>query len=377
MPLRWLGYGAAAALVAIPAAAAGGLAALRGAVPAATAPVAPLGLELVASGFIAPVDLVTAPNEPGRLYVVEQEGRVRVVDGSRTLRTPFLDLREETLFRGEQGLLGIAFHPRYERNGRVYAHFTNRAGDTRVVEFRASSGRVLAATRRDLLRVDQPYENHNGGQIRFGPDGKLYVALGDGGSAYDPEQRAQDPRTRLGKLLRANVDRRPPRWEVVGYGLRNPWKFGFDRATGALYIADVGQDRWEEVNFVPPGKRGALNFGWDVYEGYERIAQHALRGGAEPVWPVAVYGHDPGCSVTGGVVYRGTRIPVLAGRYVYGDYCTGEIWSLRVAPDGRAAVRAETPRLSALTTFGEDGSGEILVASLTGDVYRIVPRPSR
>lgn len=375
MPLRWLGYAAAAALVAIPAAAAGGLAALRESVPAATSGGAPLGLDLVASGFVAPVDLVTAPRERGRLYVVEQEGRVHVVAGGRTLRRPFLDLRAETVFRSEQGLLGLAFHPRYDENGRVYAHFTDGLGDTRVVEFTATNGRVAPATRRDLLYVDQPYENHNGGQIRFGPDGKLYVALGDGGSAYDPERRSQDSSTRLGKLLRADVDRRVPRWEVVGYGLRNPWKFAFDRGTGGLYVADVGQDEWEEVNFVPPRRRGALNFGWDVYEGYERVAADPLMGDAELVWPVAVYAHDPRCSVTGGVVYRGTRIRALVGRFFYGDYCTGEIWSLRVGPDGRAAVRAETPRLPSVVAFGEDDTGEILVASHSGDVYRIVVRP--
>ncbi|MBW3592541.1 MAG: PQQ-dependent sugar dehydrogenase [Actinobacteria bacterium] len=377
MSLRWLGHAAAAALVAIPAAAAGGIAALHEGTPVPTRARAPLGLDLVASGFVAPVDVVTAPGERDRLYVVEQEGRVRVVAGARTLRTPFLDLHEETTFRSEQGLLGLAFHPDYERNRRVYAHFTDSRGDTRVVEFRASDGRVLPSTRREVLRVDQPYENHNGGQIRFGPEGKLYVALGDGGSAYDPERRAQDPRSRLGKLLRADVDRPHPRWEVAGYGLRNPWKFAFDRASGSLFIADVGQDRWEEVNVVPGGLHAPINFGWDVYEGHERVAHGPLTGGAEVVWPAAVYPHDPRCSVTGGVVYRGAHIRALVGRFLYGDYCTGEIWSLRVDPDGRAAVRVETPRLPSLTAFGEDAAGEVLVVSLTGDVYRIVARPRR
>jgi glucose/arabinose dehydrogenase len=330
------------------------------------------GLRLVevASGLDSPTHIVSAPGEPGRLYVVERPGRIRVLAGGRLVPEPFLDIVGDVTSGGEQGLLSVAFHPGYERNGRFYVNYTDRRGDTAVVEFRARAGASPARVR-ELLAVDQPYANHNGGQLVFGPDGLLYVGMGDGGSGGDPENRAQDLGSRLGKLLRLDVDRPGAEWELAAYGLRNPWRFSFDRATGDLYIADVGQGDWEEIDYLPAGARGLVNFGWDVLEGTHPFEDKEPTRRGRLVGPVLEYDHSLGCSVTGGHVYRGERLPAAAGRYFYGDYCTGTVWSF-VLQDGRVTSQRRHPfEVAALSSFGEDGRGELLLVSLEGTIYRL------
>ncbi|HXV56290.1 MAG TPA: PQQ-dependent sugar dehydrogenase [Gaiellaceae bacterium] len=330
----------------------------------------PVALVRVAGGFEAPVQAVVAPGRPGRLHVVEQTGRIRVLDTETGAvePSPLLDLTDLVTAGGEQGLLALAFHPGFPSDPRLYAHYSDLEGDTRVVEYRAAGAAVEPV--RELLHFEQPYENHNGGQLAFGPDGLLYLGLGDGGAAFDPEGRSQDLSTLLGKLLRLDVDRPEAEWEIAAYGLRNPWRFSFDRETGDLWIGDVGQDLWEEVNVVPRGTDELLNFGWDVYEGDDRVEDKELSGDGRLVGPVAVYGHDVGCSITGGFVYRGSGVPALAGRYLYGDYCSGTIWSLRLEA-GEADVRREPIEVPQLTSFAEDEDGELYAVSQEGTVYRL------
>ena len=323
----------------------------------------------VVSGLDAPVHVAVPAGEPGRLYVVEQAGVIRVVVNGRLRAAPFLDIRSLVRSGGEQGLLSVAFHPDYARTRRFYVNYTDLRGDTRVVEYRSDGTRAQPATRRELLRVAQPYANHNGGGIAFGPDGKLYVGMGDGGSGGDPEDRAQDLRSQLGKLLRLDVDRAGAKPELVALGLRNPWRFSFDRATGDLWIADVGQGDWEEIDVLRAGWSGLPNFGWDVWEGRARFEDKPL-GPGRLVQPVAVYSHGAGCSVTGGFVYRGKAVPALAGRYLYGDYCSGTIWSL-AAKGGKAVPRREPFSVADLVSFGEDAAGELYAVSHGGTVYRV------
>jgi len=335
--------------------------------PAAASP-EPLRLVEVASGLSQPVQALAVPGRPGALFVVEQTGRVLALEEGR--RRTVLDLRERTAPGGERGLLALALHPGFERNGRMFAHYTDLAGDTRLDEYRRA-GAGAPAFVRTLLAVDQPYENHNGGGLAFGPDGRLYLGLGDGGDAFDPRRRSQDLDTLLGKLIRFDVDGPEPAPVIVANGLRNPWRFAFDRADGRLYVGDVGQDRSEEVDVVSLPESGLLNFGWDVYEGHERVEGHEPEGGGRLVFPVAVYGHDAGCSITGGVVYRGRALPRMRGRYLYGDFCSGSIWSIRAPAEGRAAPRLEQVRLPGLTSFGEDADGEVLLVSASGGLFRL------
>jgi glucose/arabinose dehydrogenase len=319
----------------------------------------------IASGLDSPVH-VTAPRGGGsRLYVVEQEGRIRIVQNGRVTGT-LLDIRSRVVCCGEQGLLSVAFHPRFGRNGRYYVNYTDP--DTRVVEYRGS--RRL----RTLLTVDQPYSNHNGGQLMFGPDGRLYVGMGDGGAGGDPENRAQNLGERLGKLLAINVDRRGARWQIVGYGLRNPWRFSFDRSTGDLYIGDVGQNSWEEVDFTPRRSPGLENYGWDVYEGRARFEDKPPTPPGRLVFPIAVYPLGGHCAVSGGFVYRGRAVSGARGRYFYGDNCSGAVWSLRVVGGRARNVRQEPFRLEGLSSFGEDARGELYAVTLGGQLYRLTTR---
>ncbi len=333
-------------------------------------------VERVATGLNRPVWVGAAPGDPGALWVLEQPGRViRIEDGRRTT---LLDISDQVLTGAEQGLLGIAFHPDFASTGRLFLHWSDPRGDTRVAEFRARRDRTLEPRPvRQLLMVDQPEENHNGGQLAFGPDDRLYLGLGDGGGAFDPRATAQDPDNLLGKLIAADVDARTPRWEVVLTGLRNPWRFWFDPALSEVWIGDVGQDEVEEIDRVPleldePPK----NLGWSAFEGTRRIDGHELDRGGDLVWPVATYEHGDGggCSVTGGLVYGGGRLPQLARRYVYGDYCAGTLWSLRGAPAGRAEdVRREQANVPLLAHIGTDSDGELVFASGAGDIYAAVP----
>jgi glucose/arabinose dehydrogenase len=328
-------------------------------------------LVVVARGFDSPVHVVAPRSEPRRLYVVEQRGTVRVIERGRVRPGLFLDVRGRVQAGGEQGLLGLAFDPRYAANRLVYVNYTDRDGDTHVVRYRTNGRRALPASARELLRVDQPYSNHNGGNLVFGPDGSLYVGLGDGGSGGDPEGRAQNPDSLLGKMLRLNVRRPGSASVIVGLGLRNPWRYSFDRATGDLYIGDVGQGEVEEVDFTPRSRLGGLeNYGWDLYEGSRRF-EDGSPGPGQLVFPVFEYRHDRGCTVVGGFVYRGRARPAQQGRYVLGDYCSGIVWSLRVSAGETRAVRVEPFRIAGLTSFGEDAAGELYAASQGGTVFRL------
>jgi glucose/arabinose dehydrogenase len=335
-----------------------------------------LGLRLVATGLDAPVFATAAPGQLDRLYVVEQPGRIRILEigGGKTptlLDEPFLDISSKVESGGERGFLSAVFHPEYESNGLFYVNYTDLNGDTRVVEYRdLLEGPVQT---RELLRVQQPYANHNGGQLAFGPDGLLYVGMGDGGSSGDPENRAQDLTSKLGKLLRVDVDRPGSRWEMVGYGLRNPWRFSFDRVTGDLWIGDVGQGRLEEIDFVPAAELGELhNFGWDVFEGTEEFEDKQLRPEGTVVEPLTEYSHDLGCSVTGGYVYRGEALRDEAwGRYFYGDYCSGTIWSLALW-EGQVSRRAHGFEVDGLSSFAEGPRGQLYALSVAGSIYQLV-----
>jgi glucose/arabinose dehydrogenase len=330
-----------------------------------------LSVQPVASGLSALTGISSTPSEPRRLYAVEQVGRIRYLVNGR-VRGTFLDIRDRITSGGEQGLLSVAFHPSYARNHRFYVNYTDRGGHTRVVEFRSRNGRGVKSSARQLLFVSQPYANHNGGQLQFDRSGLLYVGMGDGGSGGDPGNRAQRMNERLGKLLRTNPLRRPVRWQIVGLGLRNPWRFTFDRANGDLYIADVGQNAWEEIDYRPRVQIGTLaNYGWKPFEGRARFSNTAL-GPGQLVAPVHVYANDgDNCSVTGGYVYRGRAVPTAVGRYFFGDYCSGNVWSLRIE-DGRAVdVRRESFRVAGLASFGEDVAGELYFATGSGRIFRL------
>ena len=322
----------------------------------------------VARGFASPVLATQAPGEARRLYVVEQPGRIRVVERGRVKPGAFLDIRSLVLYGGEQGLLGLAFSPSYARDHTFYVNYTARPdGATKVVRYRSRNGRALPGSAQVILRIAQPYANHNGGNVVFGPDGKLWVGMGDGGSAGDPQNRAQNPDSLLGKLLRLDVKKARPAPEIVALGLRNPWRFSFDRQTKDLWIGDVGQDSIEEIDHLPSGTTGLINFGWNVWEGHSSYESKAL-GPGRLVQPVAEYTHDSGCSVTGGYVYRGNAVPALAGRYVFGDYCSGTIWS--VAATG-GEPRVEPVKVPQLASFGESLDGaQLYTVSQKGLVSR-------
>jgi len=350
-----------------------------------------LALVQVASGLESPIFL-TAPTGDPRLFIIEQEGRIRIVKDGALLATPFLDISGPVQSGGERGLLGMAFHPNYAQNGRFYVNYTGAGGHTVVERYTVSANPDLAnpASGSLVLGVDQPASNHNGGQVSFGPDGYLYIALGDGGGAGDPGGHGQNRTTLLGALLRIDVDGGAPyaippgnpfangvggRPEIWGYGLRNPWRYAHDSVGGALYIADVGQGVVEEVNVVPATSAG-LNFGWNVMEG-DRCYGAGSCDSSGLTLPALVYPHGSGsgrgCSITGGVVYRGAEIPGLVGWYLYGDFCGGWVRALRFASgsvqdDGEVIA----PGLGGITSFGVDGAGEVYVMIQGGRVYRFV-----
>jgi glucose/arabinose dehydrogenase len=328
-----------------------------------------------ASGLDSPVFVGSTPSEPGKLYVVEQPGLILVLVNGKLRTQPFLDIRRLVRSGGEQGLLSIAFHPKYAKNHRFFVYFNDKSGDVRVFEFRSNGTVGLPGTAKSLLRVGhREFSNHDGGQLQFGPDGRLYAGTGDGGSGGDPHNHAQNLSSRLGKLLRLNVDKRGARWQIVGYGLRNPWRFSWDRLTRDLYIGDVGQGEWEEVDVrTPAQQRGLNNYGWRVWEGRSRYTsgQRVNRRG-KLVSPIVVYSHNTGgCSITGGYVYRGSAVPAARGRYFYGDYCTGTIWSLRAFKGKLRGVRKEPFKVPSLSSFGQDAAGELYATSLDGTVYRL------
>lgn len=335
-------------------------------------------LQLVAGSFDQ-LTQVTAPRSgdpSGTLYVVEQEGEVWKLEGGS--RTRFLDIRSLVSCCGEQGLLGIAFDPQYGTNDFFYVNYTNVNGDTRVVRYRANPAHTAALSeRRILLQLHQPASNHNGGRLQFGPNGRLYTGQGDGGGSCDPGGRAQNLRSKHGKLLSINPRALGAGWRIDAYGLRNPWGYSFDRANGRLYIGDVGQGMWEEVDTLAPGRLGGTpeNFMWDAYEGRVRsgCSTGGLRGPGARIRPISVYSHSLGCSITGGYSYRGSDIPALRGWYFFADFCSGRIWRLKYQ-NGRV-VRSRMQVLDSsyrITSFGEGVNGALYVTHQAGEVYRLV-----
>jgi glucose/arabinose dehydrogenase len=329
-----------------------------------------------------PVAMAVRPGDPA-LYVAEKVGRVVALDEGGEAR-PVLDLRGRVSLGSEQGLLGLAFSPDGDF---LYVDLTDLQGDTRVLEFAVTDMGVNAGSERQILFVDQPFSNHNGGHLAFGPDGYLYVALGDGGSAGDPDDNAESLSTLLGKILRIQprgsgegryaipadnpfVGRANARPEIWAYGLRNPWRFSFDRESGDLWIGDVGQGTWEEVDVEPAGSGGGVDYGWDRLEG-----THPYEGGPadDAVRPVYEYPHDGGvCAVTGGYAYRGEEIPALRGAYVFGDFCRGRLEAFLLRDGEARGHRALGPVVENLASFGEDAEGELYALSLSGPVYRLV-----
>ena len=350
----------------------------------------------VVSGLNAPVFVTSAKDGTGRLFVVEQGGRIRVIKDDVLLATPFLDISDKLATGGERGLLGLAFHPNYRTNGKFYVYFTRKGdGDIAIDEYRRSTSDPDVATRvngRRIMTIDHPYTNHNGGRIAFGPDGYLYIGTGDGGGAGDPGNRAQNVNSLLGKMLRINVNgtvgtrqywnpRSNPyvgrygRNEIWSRGLRNPWGWSFDRVTGDLWIGDVGQNRYEEidrsrVSSLSTSRGRGVNYGWRVMEGRHCYRPSSGCNRTGKILPVVEYSHAEGCSVTGGYVYRGAAVPALAARYVFGDFCSGKIWTI---PRAAASPATKTLLLSTslnISSFGEDERGELYVLDIGGTLYR-------
>jgi glucose/arabinose dehydrogenase len=349
----------------------------------------------VVRGLEAPVDVEVAPSDTsGRLYVVEKVGRIRIVEGGEIQARPMLDFTDRVSGSNEQGLLGLAFHPSFASNGRLYVNYTDLEGSTHVTELRVDSkdrDRIDVSTARDLIVLAQPYANHNGGHLTFGPDGKLWVGMGDGGAGGDPRGAGQDDDTLLGKLVRIDVDAaepttepiREPIPEIVAKGLRNPWRFTFDPITKDLFVADVGQNQWEEISVVSgvEAQRGGLNFGWKIMEGTHCYEAEACETNGLVV-PVVEYGHGPetGCSITGGEVVRGAANPALDGAYFYSDFCSGALRSFRWR-DGRVTDHwdwkpALDPggELKLIASFSRDSNGDLLLVSLEGSIWRLTWR---
>jgi glucose/arabinose dehydrogenase len=357
-----------------------------------------LAFTRVASGLTRPVYMANAGDGTHRKFVVEQDGRIRVYADNWAPLGTYLDIRSRVRSPAdggdtEQGLLGLAFHPNFEGNSRFYVNYTNINGDTIIAEYRQRTGNpnTASTSERRLLFIDQPYSNHNGGQLAFGLDGYLYVGTGDGGSSGDPGNRAQNTNSLLGKILRFNpvgpggtgisIPSSNPFVGVSGddriwsYGLRNPWRFSFDRSLGDLWIGDVGQDRYEEVDWTRASRTTRLNagrgrnYGWSCFEG-----RHTFKScnPSNDTFPVAEYSHSYGCSVTGGYVYRGSAYPDMKGVYIFGDYCSGRIWSLDAGGDGNQAEALLRDTGYLISSFGEDERGYLYLTSHgSGEVFRL------
>ncbi len=346
-------------------------------------------LEQIASGLARPVLLVVAPGDARRrLFVLEQHtGRIKIIEGGKVLPAPFATIGPLSK-ANEQGLLGLAFSPSFQTDGKLYINYTDDDDATRIVEFTVSKTNPDAidmASRRDIAKIAQPYSNHNGGNLVFGPDGKLYTGMGDGGSAGDPEKNGQNPTALLAKILRFDVSKEKPEAEIVHMGVRNPWRFSFDAKTGDLYIGDVGQNLWEYV-FVAAKDSGPKNFGWNVVEGKHCFrAKECDRTGFTP--PVIDYPHRDGCSITGGIVYRGKALPALDGRYFYADFCTNFVRSFVWTHDASSPTAAGWARdhwewneaidprsaITQISSFGVDADGEMYLVSLDGKIWKLVP----
>jgi glucose/arabinose dehydrogenase len=353
-------------------------------------------LETVASGLDFPLFLTAPPGDNARLFVVEKTGRIRIVKNGSLLTTPFLDLSTKVSNGSEQGLLGLAFHPDYATNGRFVVNYTNTSGDTRVAVYRVTANADVAdpASEQVILAIDQPFSNHNGGMVVFGPDRKLYVGMGDGGSGGDPQGNGQNRSVLLGKILRlevsgtgqASVPADNPfvgqagvRPEIWSYGVRNPWRFSFDRLTRDLYIADVGQNAHEEIDASTSATQfgRGLNYGWNRMEGAACFSPSSNCDQSGLTLPVLDYTHSDGCSVTGGYVYRGDAVPAIKGLYFYADYCQGWVRSFKLS-GGSATEQHDWTELrpgGQITSFGEDARGELYVMISSGRVFRFAARP--
>jgi glucose/arabinose dehydrogenase len=342
----------------------------------------------IITGLNNPLGLKNAGDGSDRLFILEQEGLIRIYKDGAILPTPFLDLTQKVDCCGERGLLGLAFHPKYGENGFFYVDYTEKVDNqlyTVIARFSvlgSDPNLAMPDSEMRLLRIKQPYQNHNGGEIQFGQDGYLYIGMGDGGSVGDPDGNGQSLLTPLGKILRIDVDHAQPyaiptenpfaniegdTSEIWAYGLRNPWRFSFDQVTGDLYIGDVGQDAWEEIDYLPAGTPGGANLGWNYYEG-----SHPYRGSTSAteifVTPVAEYSHEFGMSVSGGYVYRGKNLLDWSGVYIYGDYTSGRVWGLLHLLDSswQNALMFETGRN--ISSFGLDEDGEIYLVDYGGSI---------
>ena len=345
---------------------------------------------LIADGINRPTDMADPQDGSGRLLVLSQVGRVLVVEEGQVLSQPFLDLTGQVgATANERGLLGIALDPGFRENGYFYLNYSNNDGANIISRFQKSAEGYFADPDSEVifLVIEQPYANHNGGGLEFGPDGYLYIGMGDGGSGGDPQRNAQNINTMLGKMLRIDVVGKDAytipgdnpfamgggRQEIWALGLRNPWRYSFDRLNGDLFIADVGQNQWEEVNYVPAGSPPGLNFGWHYREGTHAFAG-TIPAGLELVDPVYEYGRADGCSVTGGFVYRGELLPEFYGIYLFGDYCTGSVWGLLGAADGQWRVERLFQLNANISSFGEDAEGELYLLDHRGGLYRLERR---
>jgi glucose/arabinose dehydrogenase len=375
---------------------------------------------LIADGYKKPVFITSYPNNAKLLYIVEQAGLIKILNDGKKLSRPFFDINKRVVNPNrpgdERGLLGFAFHPNHTNNGKFYINYMDNDGNTIISEFSTNSElRADHKSERIILKLKQPYGNHNGGDIQFGPDGYLYISIGDGGKAGDPLNAGQDLSSLFGKIIRIDIEQKPygipksnpffgqkdKREEIWAWGLRNVWRFSFDKQTGDKYLADVGQNKWEEVNFEPASSKGGLNYGWRIMEAnhcYDPKENCPTEGLIKPIIEYPNDANHPafafriieelsfsetdveGCSVTGGYVYRGQKIKSMQGQYIFGDYCSGNIWTLKVVNGKAINFKNRTEEINIgggefttyISSFGQDSDGEIYIIDYNGGIYKLI-----
>jgi len=375
---------------------------------------------LIADGYKKPVFITSYPNNAKLLYIVEQAGLIKIINDGKKLSRPFFDINKRVVNPNrpgdERGLLGFAFHPNHTNNGKFYINYMDNDGNTIISEFSTNSElRADHKSERIILKLKQPYGNHNGGDIQFGPDGYLYISIGDGGKAGDPLNAGQDLSSLFGKIIRIDIEQKPygipksnpffgqkdKREEIWAWGLRNVWRFSFDKQTGDKYLADVGQNKWEEVNFEPASSKGGLNYGWRIMEAnhcYDPKENCPTEGLIKPIIEYPNDANHPafafriieelsfsetdveGCSVTGGYVYRGQKIKSMQGQYIFGDYCSGNIWTLKVVNGKAINFKNRTEEINIgggefttyISSFGQDSDGEIYIIDYNGGIYKLI-----